>query len=242
LEIRIAEHFPTRISLGNGNVLEEPPAVEGYLYRYKTESHIRDPVYLSSHNGNIFFLSTDSAHPPQPPTVANQDGDASSSMISWESEVRRGAAQMLNAKYFLDMKDVVSIRRAVEPWVAVNEAGFLGSGFKRTRKASTQSTERHSTTSNATTSQHGSHQEEPLEREVDLPEEENDDDESGVLHLSEEDAADEGGDESLNKLSGDERSVLKTKRSFEIVMRNKEVIRFEVGFISLSLQLAHFFP
>ena len=148
---------------------------------------------------------------------------------------------MLNAKCFFDMRDVVSIRRAVEPWVAVNEAGFLGSGFKRTRKASTQSTERQSTTINATSSQHGSLQEESLEREVGLPGEENDDDESRVLPLSEEDAADEGGDESLNKLSGEERSVLKTKRSFEIVMRNKEVIRFEVGFIHYRLQLAHLF-
>jgi hypothetical protein len=247
LELRVAEHFPTKLTLGNGIVLEEPPAVEGYLYRYKTGSHVRDPVYLSSHNGNIFFLSTDSAHPPQPPSVSldseagpNQEGDpssggGSSSMISWESEVRRGAAQMLNAKYFLDMRNVVSIRRAVEPWVAVNETGFLGSGFRRTKKASTSSAEhRHSTTTNATSSeggQHGNHGYSQEGPDVRIPGEDNHDDECGELPLSEEDAADEGGDGVLDKLSGEERSALKTKRSFEIVMRDKEVIRFEVSFI-----------
>lgn len=164
-------------------------------------------------------------------------------MISWESEVRRGAAQMLNAKTFLDMRNVVAIRRAVEPWVAVNEAGFLGSGFKRTGKASTPSTEPgHLTTTNATSSegyQHGYNQEEP---DIRIPGAENDDGESGELPLSEEDAADEGGDEVLDKLSGDERSVLKTKRSFEIAMKNKEVIRFEVSFIIASNITRSFFP
>jgi hypothetical protein len=265
LELRVAEHFPTRITLGNNTVLHEPPGIEGYLYRYKTTTHLRDQTYLATHNGNIFFINPTSAHPPQPPTVALQEesgpegefdpavtttgvsaGAGASGAnhppmarpsITRASEVRRGAAQILNAKMFLDMRSIVAVNRLTEALVPAKGPAALKPG--RGRGLSTTSRERAtSTTTNA--SSIASHTHENAGNSVgnsgvrDTPpvnEEEEEDylDTSHDIILDEEDLADEGGDEVLDNLVGDSRTHLKTKRSFEIVTRSNETIRFEVS-------------
>jgi hypothetical protein len=47
--------------------------------------------------------------------------------------------------------------------------------------------------------------------------------------MTEYDINDRGGDEVLDRLNGEAKAKLKTRRSFELVMRNGEIIRFEVG-------------
>jgi hypothetical protein len=262
LELRVAEHFPTRIALGNDTVLHEPPAIEGYLYRYKTTTHLRDPTYLATHNGNIFFINPASAHPPLPPTATLQEENGSEGdpdpavtaaganatrtsgahrmskpSITRASEVRRGAAQILNAKMFLDMRNIVAVNRLTEAPVPAKGPAALKPG--RGRVVSITSRERRtSTTTNA--SSIDSHTRDNAGNGVgnsevrDTPpvnenEEEDHLANSDDIVLDEEDLADEGGDEVLDNLVGDLRTRLKTKRSFEILTRSHETIQFEVS-------------
>jgi hypothetical protein len=52
----------------------------------------------------------------------------------------------------------------------------------------------------------------------------------GDVQLDEEDRADAGGDEVLNGIAdAGDRNALKTRRSFELVLRSGETIRFEVS-------------
>lgn len=235
LELRVADHFPTKLSLGDGTTLHEPPSLEGYLYRYKTETHIRDPTYLATHNSNIFFLSPQSAHPPEPPTIALQEAvtvpdtglaaspATASASITRASEVQRGAAQILNAKFFLDMRNILSVKRAKDPWATKLKPVLRPSMSVRERT--------HSTTTHATTNDSCSHDagnagaDTPRELPPVNPDEESRDDDPVLL--SPLDAQDEGGDDVLNRITGDEKQDLKRRRSFEIEMRNSEIIRFE---------------
>ena len=226
---------------------------------------MRDPTYLATHNGNIFFINPTSAHPPQPPTAALQEenepeGEPDPAVtatgvnasarasganhppmprpsITRASEVRRGAAQILNAKMFLDMRNIVTVNRLTEAPVPAKGPTALKPG--RGRVVSITSRERRtSTTTNA--SSIASHTHENAGNGVgdsgvrDTPPVNEDEDEDHVdnvddVVLDEEDLADEGGDEVLDTLVGDSRARLKTKRSFEIVTRSRETIRFEVS-------------
>src|SRR5258706_1552895 len=69
LELRIAEHSHTKFALRNGSTLREPPALEGYLHRYRRGTHLRDATNVATHDGNPFFVPTVSSHPPTPPTL-----------------------------------------------------------------------------------------------------------------------------------------------------------------------------
>jgi hypothetical protein len=259
--LRVAEHFPTKITLENHTILHEPPAIEGYLYRYKTETHLRDLVYLASHNGNIFFLNPNSAHPPRPPTTTLLEDDNTDavpqdtvggvpmgrnppdSSITRTGEVQRGAAQILNAKSFLDMRNIISVRRAAEVWTTGIQTRKKGSGSVRSRHSSATSRQRtHSTTTNATTTECHTHENIPEQNpaeSVPMADRDPEDIEIGGVDeivLSREDELDEGGDEVLDKLVGTERDELKKRRSFEIVMRTQEVIRFEVSMIYVQCE------
>ena len=246
LELRIAEHSHTKLVLRNGSTLREPPALEGYLYRYRRDTHLRDAVYVATHDGNVFFVPTVSARPPAPPTLpinstnpvplpdpgqnadittatsAHSISSAPKPALAHAGEVARGAAQILVAKSFLDMRDIVEVRRAKEPWLPVMPGTNLLGGKKRKRVASqnqgtgTQSQASRSVASTAHllgTDDGGG----PL---ADV----------GDMQLDEEDRVDAGGDEVLNGIGGPgARNALKTRRSFELVLRSGEIIRFEVS-------------
>ena len=247
LELRIAEHSHTKFFLRNGLSLQEPPALEGYLYRYRRGTHLRDAVYVATHDGNIFFVPTVSAHPPAPPTLpispanpiplpdpgqhtdittstsAHSTSSVSTPALTHAGEVARGAAQILAAKSFLDMRDIVEVRRAKEPWHPVMPGTNLLGGKKR-RVASRGQSQGTGTQSQASrsvpstthllgTDDGGG----PL---ADI----------GDLQLDEEDGVDPGGDEVLNGIADPgERNALKTRRSFELVLRSGEIVRFEVS-------------
>ena len=248
LELRIAEHSHTKFFLRNGLSLREPPALEGYLYRYRRGTHLRDAIYVATHDGNIFFVPTVSSHPPAPPTLpisptnpiplpdpgqhtdittstsAHSTSSAPIPALTHAGEVARGAAQILAAKSFLDMRDIVEVRRAREPWHPVMPGTNLLGGKKRKKVATrsqSQGTGTHSQASRSVpstthllgTDDGGG----PL---ADI----------GEIQLDEEDAVDPGGDEVLNGIADPgERSALKTRRSFELVLRSGEIIRFEVS-------------
>lgn len=249
LELRIAEHSHTKFALRNGLSLREPPALEGYLYRYRQGTHLRDAVYVATHDGNIFFVPTVSAHPPAPPTLpigpanpvplpdpgqhtdittsvsAHSTSSAPTPALTHAGEVARGAAQILAAKSFLDMRDIVEVRRAREPWhPVVPVMPGINLGGKKRKVASRGQSQGTGTQSQASRS---------VPSTTHLL---GTDDGCGPLadirdiQFDEEDGVDLGGDEVLNGITEPGgRNALKTRRSFELVLRCGEIIRFEVS-------------
>jgi len=97
--------------------MEEPEAIEGYLYQLKPKSQARTSVYLSSHGGNIFVTKPAHAFPPPIPQARVSSNDAEFSSIppfaySLEDEKRRVSSQILNSIGCVDLRDVVVVRRA----------------------------------------------------------------------------------------------------------------------------------
>ncbi|KAG7088497.1 hypothetical protein E1B28_012485 [Marasmius oreades] len=117
LEIRLGEHSPRFLFLKNGTRLEEPPAVEGYVDRIKPFGQARQSIYLSVHDGNLFTLIPARANPPTPigpfPLTRSTTEHYSESLR--QSEVRRGARQILNASGVADLRKVLVVRRASHP-------------------------------------------------------------------------------------------------------------------------------
>lgn len=113
MEIRLAEHYPAYLHLKNGSRLMEPPAIEGYLERIKPNTQVKQQVYISTHDGNILTLSPARAHPPSPPGLtplgAESDGHAKTLR---QTEVRRGARQLMDAIGVSDLRSILVIRRA----------------------------------------------------------------------------------------------------------------------------------
>lgn len=111
LEVRLKEHFPTRLHLKDGTVLDEPPAVEGYLERIRPNSQLKQSVYLTIHNNYIFAVPIAHAHHPRPPGFLTPGTDADSLR---ESEVQRGAQQILHATGMTDLRNIIAVRRAFQ--------------------------------------------------------------------------------------------------------------------------------
>jgi len=91
--------------------------LEGYLYRIKPKTQIRTPIYLTTHDGNLFSIPTANATPPPPPVPPHtlpEEGSPNAPPTR-DSEVRRGAAQILQADGFIDMRSIVAVRRAFQP-------------------------------------------------------------------------------------------------------------------------------
>ncbi|KAM0788788.1 hypothetical protein ACM66B_002877 [Microbotryomycetes sp. NB124-2] len=71
LELRLALHAPTTVRLpakrNEPNIrLSEPPAVEGFLMRFR-KSQVNERIYVSSHDGFLFICRPSAAQPPEPP-------------------------------------------------------------------------------------------------------------------------------------------------------------------------------
>jgi len=74
---------------------EEPPSIEGYVYRYKPNTKLRVQVYLTVHSGGLFFLNPTQAHAPQPPMPAvlqdrRVDGGVGPAVAFEKEEMKRG--------------------------------------------------------------------------------------------------------------------------------------------------------
>lgn len=97
------------MSLRDGAKLSEPPAVEGYLDRIKANSQTKAPVYMASHDGDLFSLNPAHANPPSPPGLHPPKETAESLR---ETEVRRGVQQVINATAVCDVRSILTVRRA----------------------------------------------------------------------------------------------------------------------------------
>ncbi|KAI6122485.1 hypothetical protein EDD16DRAFT_1705067 [Pisolithus croceorrhizus] len=115
LEIRTVDHRREFVRLPGGTKMEEPPGVEGYLDRIKTQGQ-RQRVYVSTHDGSLFALSPNDASPPVPPsthlshmvdglTDVNQYGE-----VIFRNEIERGVTQIRSAYGVTDLWNIVSVR------------------------------------------------------------------------------------------------------------------------------------
>jgi hypothetical protein len=115
LELRVAEHYPTFLHLKNGTPLVQPPAIEGFVERIRPNSQAKQPLYLVSHNGNLFTLSSHNAEPPSPPGSALMSGDIEEyKQNTMEVEIKRGIYQLMHAHGVCELRNVVAVRRAFQ--------------------------------------------------------------------------------------------------------------------------------
>lgn len=111
LELRLEEHRPTRVHLKDGTRLDEPPGIEGYLDRIRPNSQLKQSLYVSTHDGYIFFINPTAANPPAPP---GPPPDVSDPDALLSAEAVRGARQVLAANGICDLRSIVAVRRAFQ--------------------------------------------------------------------------------------------------------------------------------
>ena len=105
------QHRPVRVRLKDGTRLDEPPGVEGYLDRIRPTSQIRHSMYISTHDGYLFFLDAAQALTPNPPGLPPSSTDTTDLR---KGEVLRGAQQILRATGLTDLRNVLAVRRAFQ--------------------------------------------------------------------------------------------------------------------------------
>lgn len=181
--MRLAQHSPQHLVLKNGTRVSEPPSIEGYLERIRPNSQTKHPIYLFTHDGNLFSIVADNANPPSPMGIG-QTADTPEALRL--SEVQRGTAQILKAIGVVDMRTILAVRRAFQPVVPASH---------------------------------------------DNPDP--GDDQSYVslashIERTPSDDEDEGGEEGLRMAQ--DKPHLRMRRSFELLLKNGHIIRFEVGF------------
>lgn len=124
MEIRVAEHSSRAIHLPDGTRIDEPPGVEGYLDRIKPQGQTRQPVYISTRDGNLVALSPKDANPPSPPTThlaCMIDGQTNAALYAeklYDGEVQRGATQIGCAYGVMDFRSIQSVKVVVHADVA----------------------------------------------------------------------------------------------------------------------------
>ncbi|KAF8208836.1 hypothetical protein K438DRAFT_1917210 [Mycena galopus ATCC 62051] len=188
LELRLAQHAAQHLVLKNGTRVPEPPSIEGYLERIRPNTQSKHLMYLVTHDGNLFSLASDKAHPPSPMGI----GQAESADALRLVEVQRGTEQILNATGVSDLRSILAVRRAFQPVVPAShdtpDAGDDQSYISRT-----------------------SH-----------------------IERSDSDDEDEGGDEGLRVAQ--DKTHLRMKRSFELLLKNRHIIRFEAHSRKVALE------
>ncbi|CAD6886632.1 unnamed protein product [Tilletia laevis] len=64
LELRAAAHNQETINNGTREKMEEPPAIEGFLWRVRPVSNTLDRIYLTAYDGHLFACRPSKACPP----------------------------------------------------------------------------------------------------------------------------------------------------------------------------------
>ena len=209
-------------------------------------------MYIVSHGGNLFTNSSAHAYPPPVPRIpiavvaGGEEGDDATGtsgtskvegeevpVHSKEDEVRRGARQILHSSGYVDMRDILLVRRAAPAFHPTAASGGLGASATA---ESIGDGEGDGLPLRGGGAEGG---EGPVE----------DDDEGAQTRRERagEDfpALDEGWeDDSDGEDVGGEgglavhrdRAALRLKRTFEVVMRSGSVVRFEVGLRSQYLE------
>lgn len=112
LQLRPARHHPKSMKLEDGTILEEPPGIEGYLFRIHGPT-TRSTIYLASHDGCLFITNMKDS---EPPLLPNQEGSTPSKLFSevhkefLENERRRMASVIRRSAGCIDMRDITMIQ------------------------------------------------------------------------------------------------------------------------------------
>ena len=109
LEVRLKVHNPNRLHLKDGTRLDEPLGIEGYLDRIKPATQTKQPVYVATHDGYLFTMSSGHGYPPPPPGIT--PAILSPTELK-EAEAVRGAKQIMSAHGVLDLRNILAVRRA----------------------------------------------------------------------------------------------------------------------------------
>ncbi|KAJ7134438.1 Pleckstrin homology domain-containing protein [Mycena epipterygia] len=180
LEVRLGQHSAQHLVLRNGTHVPEPPAIEGYVERIRPNTQSKHLIYLVTHDGNLFSLTSEDAHPPSPMGIGPAAESADALRLS---EVQRGTMQLMKATGVSDMRAILAVRRAFQPTVpALHEDLDPGDDQSYVSLASR-------------------------------------------IQRSESDDEDEGGEDGLR--AAQDKSHLRMKRSFELLLKNGHIIRFE---------------
>ncbi|KAJ4482213.1 Pleckstrin homology domain-containing protein [Lentinula aciculospora] len=117
LELRVAQHHSEFVHRKDGARLGEPPSIEGYVDHVKPNTHVKQALYLATHDGNLFVLNPSRAHPPTPlgATLQPIETDVGYAYTLRKSEVKRGIQQLLDANGVVDLRSILVVRRAVHP-------------------------------------------------------------------------------------------------------------------------------
>ncbi|WWD18499.1 hypothetical protein CI109_102951 [Kwoniella shandongensis] len=112
LQLRTAQHQPKALKLEDGTWLDEPPGVEGYLYRLRG-SKAKEHIYIASHDGNIFVAVQKEARPP---LVPHKEGSTPTDLFPdlhrqfLDGEHRRMAYLIERSAGRVDLRDIVSVK------------------------------------------------------------------------------------------------------------------------------------
>ncbi|KAJ7156013.1 Pleckstrin homology domain-containing protein [Mycena crocata] len=189
LEVRLAQHAPQNIVLRNGTRVPEPPAIEGYLERIRPNTQTKHLVYLVTHDGNLFSLTSEDANPPSPMGIGPSAETADALRLA---EVQRGTMQLMKATGVSDMRAILAVRRAFQPNVPT------------------------------------------FHDDVDPGEDQSYISLASHIHRSDSDDEDEGGEDGLR--TAVDKTHVKMKRSFELLLKNGHIIRFEAHSRKVALE------
>ncbi|KAK8858607.1 hypothetical protein IAR55_002836 [Kwoniella newhampshirensis] len=112
LQLRSARHQPKALKLEDGSWLDEPPGIEGYLYRLRG-SKAKEHIYIASHDGNIFVAVHGEARPP---LIAHEEGSTPADLFPdvhrhfLDAEHRRLAYLIERSAGRVDLRDIVSVK------------------------------------------------------------------------------------------------------------------------------------
>lgn len=166
----------------------------------------RVQAYLSTHDGLLCSLPVENA--TLPPTPTDVSTFAKEEDEIQRDERRRLRLQLVHARGFWDMRDVLVVRRA----------SHASAGTER--GAENQAQQPDGQEGSASTALRGSEEEMMVAPEP---------------RRSDSDIEDEGGEDGMAKAANKGR--LKLHRSFEVVLKNGNVLRFEVSLKCIRIEL-----
>ena len=110
MELCIAEHYPTQVHLKDGEWLEEPPAVEGFVYTVDAKTQRRTQLFLSTHDNYLFRVPFNRAVSPSSPSDLKNYSKNENDLR--KEEASRLRSQVINSKAFWDLRHVLVVPKS----------------------------------------------------------------------------------------------------------------------------------
>lgn len=184
----------------DGSRLIEPTAIEGFVDRIRPNTQTRQSVYLVTHDGYLFCSPSARSHAPSPPGVSSLTTSGSTD----DSSSIRDAEVRRGARQILESEGMTDMRSII----AVRRAFHLSARRREDAPTSVGLAQLN-------------RKSKPWEEDETFQEE---------VQQTASDHEDEGGEEGLNAAgTAPAKTSLKMKRSFELVMKTGQIVRYEVS-------------